>query len=350
MPFTIHARDFQSIRDASLDVSGLTVVTGTNNSGKTAMVRAFRGVFANARGTSFVRHGTNFSSVTVSFHGGPWVTWEKGSPSINRYKLDGLTLENVSHGPPEEVRAMGVRSVTLGDREVWPQIALQMSGPIFLLDAPGSVMAEAVSDVERVAQLNAALRACESERKEEASTLKIRSKDLAQVRSRLGKMSSFPKVREDFETVESSHASLVEMYGRLEKLLQLRTKYAEALAEKNRLSKIKDVSTSQIGVVFGELKAIRKRVILLQELAHKMASIERTLGRLSGVDALEVATIPPSVKEARERLKKFLAIRTRLSELERERVAHQGRWTVLEQEIQELDKELEVCPVCRRPR
>jgi exonuclease SbcC len=350
MPFTIHARDFQSIRDASLDVSGLTVVTGTNNSGKTAMVRAFRGVFANARGTSFVRHGTNYSSVTVSFHGGPWVTWEKGSPSINRYLLDGLTLQNVSHGPPEEVRALGVRSVTLGDREVWPQIALQMSGPIFLLDAPGAIMAEAVSDVERVAQLNAALRACEIERKEEASAVKIRSKDLAQVRSQLGKMATFPKVREAFEEVEAAHSELVSLHSRLEMLLRLQAKHAEAQKEKSRLAKVRDISVSQFGTTFSELKTSRKRLISLQELSQKGRQVGTTARKLSGVGVLEVPGIPASFKETRERLKRLRSLETKLSEIAREQVSYLERRKSLEAEIQTLDKELEICPMCRRPR
>ena len=58
MPVRIHVKNFQSIADANLVVDRFTVITGANNSGKTALIRAVQGVFANSSGDAYVRHGT----------------------------------------------------------------------------------------------------------------------------------------------------------------------------------------------------------------------------------------------------------------------------------------------------
>ncbi len=39
----VRVKNFQSIREAEVEVKGLTVITGPNNSGKTAFMRAVKG-------------------------------------------------------------------------------------------------------------------------------------------------------------------------------------------------------------------------------------------------------------------------------------------------------------------
>ena len=43
MAVTARVQNFQSVEDATIVIDGLTVITGTNNSGKTAVMRAIRG-------------------------------------------------------------------------------------------------------------------------------------------------------------------------------------------------------------------------------------------------------------------------------------------------------------------
>ena len=37
MPVRVHVQNFQSIREAEVEIAGFTVITGTNNTGKTAL-------------------------------------------------------------------------------------------------------------------------------------------------------------------------------------------------------------------------------------------------------------------------------------------------------------------------
>ena len=87
----VRIQNFQSIEDLTLEIDKLTVITGSNNTGKSAIVRAIRGVFQNTRGTSFIRHGKPKSTVTITFADGQTVVWEKGRGKADKptYILNG---------------------------------------------------------------------------------------------------------------------------------------------------------------------------------------------------------------------------------------------------------------------
>jgi len=181
MTVKIRVQNFQSIVDSEIEVSGLTVITGSNNGGKSALHRAVYGAVTNARGTKFVRHGKDQCTVTVTFGDGRTLVWEKGE-KVNSYTVDGKTLNKVGTGvPPPEVQSLGILPIEAAGRELWPQFAHQFTGQVFLLDQPGSVLAESIADVTRVGVLNEALRNTQSERRGLGTELKVRVADVAKL-------------------------------------------------------------------------------------------------------------------------------------------------------------------------
>jgi len=172
----VRVRNFQSVEDAEIVIDGLTVLTGTNNTGKSAFFRALRGAFTNTRGHAFVRYGKGHSTVDVTFDDDKVLTWKKGK-GVNTYIVNGDELPKVGHGVPPEARVFGIDSVVAGKTELWPQIAPQITGVSFLLHETGSVIAEAVADVKRVNQLSRALSACDKDKRSARSQLKIRKAD-----------------------------------------------------------------------------------------------------------------------------------------------------------------------------
>lgn len=216
MSFSVHVTNFQSLLDVTLEVKGFTVITGTNNAGKSAVVRAIRSCFQNARGTSFIRHGKNKTSVEVMFNDGRKIRWEKGKGAGDKptYVIDGGNPIHPGQGVPDEVRAFDVRPIQIAGREVWPQFAPQFTGQVFLLDQPGSVLAEAVADVNHVSLLNEALRLAESDKRSASSELKVRLAD----QSRLEEAA---KQFEGLDTVERQVASLEADFAKATKMGQL---------------------------------------------------------------------------------------------------------------------------------
>ena len=174
--FTLSLENFQCYRAATLEVSGFVVLTGSNNRGKSAIVRAFRGIFTNPRGClCYVRQGAASFSVTLKGPRGK-VSWSRGE-GLNHYRVDGVDFHRVGQTVPEEALAAGgVRSLAAGTSEVWPQIGSQFTGQVFLLDKSGASLAETMADVSRVGALNTSLRA--ANRDHRASADMVRSLSL----------------------------------------------------------------------------------------------------------------------------------------------------------------------------
>jgi hypothetical protein len=160
MPITVRVQNVQSVEDATIVIEGFTVISGPNNSGKTAVLRAIKGAFTNAPAGSLVRHGADHLTVDIDFGDGNTLCWKKGA-KINQYTVNGKVLDNVGRGVPAEVEALGIRYMQAGTEKVWPQIAEQFTGVLFLVGSTGSTVAEAIADVDRVGRLSSALKLAE---------------------------------------------------------------------------------------------------------------------------------------------------------------------------------------------
>lgn len=227
--FNVRVRNFQSIRDAHVEVSGFTVVTGSNNAGKSALVRAIRGAFTNPRGHAYVRHGAEAARVDLSFSDGQTLTWEKG-PRDNRYTLNGKILEKVGAGVPPEVSRLRVEPLEAAGREIWPQFAPQFTGQVFLLDEPGSVLAEAVADVSRVGVLNEALRLAQSDRRTVALEIKAAASEVARGEGELARYGGLDALSARVVKLEEAAERIRTGGERRAALIRLRDRLREAAA------------------------------------------------------------------------------------------------------------------------
>lgn len=164
-------------------------------------MRAVRGVFENSGGDAFVRHGTDALSVHIDF-GDAKVTWSKGPKVKPTYTIKGKTL-HPGRMVPDEVLDIGITPVQAGSAEVWPQIAPQFTGQLFLLDMPGSAIAEVVSDVDRVSQLTEALRYADADKRSANSDLKLRRQDRDSATAYLSKFDGLTTVEDTITQIES---------------------------------------------------------------------------------------------------------------------------------------------------
>lgn len=79
----IKVRNYQSLGEVDLVPGLLTVITGETGSGKSALIRALRLLFFNARGNAYIRRGTPFTLVGAGFaDGGQGHGW---SAAIQRH-------------------------------------------------------------------------------------------------------------------------------------------------------------------------------------------------------------------------------------------------------------------------
>lgn len=293
MAIKVRVRNFQSVADASIVIDGLTVVTGTNNAGKSAFFRAIRGAFTNARGSDFVRYGEKHCVVDLEFGDGRKLTWKKGGDGTNDYIIDGKKFPKVGQGVPPEVREFGVVPVPVGNTELWPQIAQQVTGVSFLLHETGSVIAEAVADVERVNQLSRALKGCESDRRSARGSLKVRRKDLTTYNERREAFVGVEEAVDQLHAIEKRHTKAQKVAKATGNLVKLGERHQKARGAVGALEGLDEVTASLPSLeILSEAQRVSESLTLAEGLQGRRENAVKAVSALEGLD--EVTESLPS--------------------------------------------------------
>lgn len=258
--FRVSVTDFQSLKKTEIEVKGLTAITGPNNSGKTALMRAIKAVFQNNSNASFVRKHAQGCSILISFEDGQSIEWKRelhGKKFRTCYSINGGASIYPGREIPDEVTSFGIKSLSLAGQTIWPNFAPQFEGQIFLLDKPASVLAEAISDVEIVSKLNDALRISESERRKCQASLSEKTEAVKRTEAGLAQFS-------DVSSYKKIFASLQPQIESVQKQKSLLTVFSSLYEKKHR-------ADEQIIRVIGITKCILPDLALCQKIVNLFA-------------------------------------------------------------------------------
>lgn len=198
----VQIRNFQSLVDLDLELGPLTVILGESNSGKSALLRALRGVASNITGTGVITRGRNTAEISVDVDGPdgrPYrVTLEYSKTKATGWFYTITDLETgasqdytkLNRGVPEAVTKLlriapikpGITSLNLTDQ----------FDPPFLLKASGADVARVLGELTNVDTIYAAAAQGKKERAKLAATLRTREADLEQVRQRVAAYAQLP--------------------------------------------------------------------------------------------------------------------------------------------------------------
>ena len=106
MATNIKIRNFQSIKEADIDVEGFTILVGESSQGKSACLRAVNAACNNKFKQNFLRYGADTIKVAISYDENPNLLivskTKKESPT---YELGDLVFQKLNRTVPEEVNA-----------------------------------------------------------------------------------------------------------------------------------------------------------------------------------------------------------------------------------------------------
>jgi exonuclease SbcC len=249
----LHLENFMAHEGTIIDLGpGLSVLTGPNNTGKSAVVEALRCLATNPPPRSVIRHGAKEARVSAEFEDGTRVTW------IRRKTYAGYEILRPGAEEPEEFYKFGrtppqavldvlrLGSVELegrADEAVDVHIGDQRY-PIFLLDRPPSAIAAFFASSSESAHLLAMQDNLKNkvrrERRHEAD-LSGRMEVLA---ADLDMADSLPRLSLDldeasrrYERLERLRQLLPKLAGQAERIRELRARADEARQRLAVLSK-----------------------------------------------------------------------------------------------------------------
>ena len=222
---TIRIENFQSHENTLLDFhSGLNVIVGPSDQGKSAIIRAIKWVLYNEpRGIDFIRQGTSVARVTMEMSNGYTILRER-SKSKNKYSVttpsgETSTFEGFGNDLPEEViKAHGIPRVQIdADLKSCLNIAEQLEGP-FLLAETGSMKAKALGRLSGVHIIDQAIRDCLVDLKRENQTAERVKFELSDFED---KLKSYEQLEVIGQTINIAETIVKELGGKREKYFRL---------------------------------------------------------------------------------------------------------------------------------
>lgn len=288
----VEIHNFQSIREVRLKANGFTTIVGRSNIGKSAIVRAIKCALTNPPGTSFVRHDPDTCarfvrgakkckcSASVRIVADGWdILWEKGD-SVNQYVVNQSTYDKAERGTPDFLKP-AFDTITVGDDKCLLQVGDQFK-PIFLLDQSGGVVADVLSDVAHLDEINTASRLVERDRKEAASTRKVRERDIEVLQVHLDAYTGLDKSVSRAKDVVQGHASVLEMVEQVNLLARYSELVATLVRSAKKLQEVLTQETPDIAPIeIGETDLGK-----LIGYQNRLDTRSQEVGALEGVDVL----------------------------------------------------------------
>jgi hypothetical protein len=292
----VEVRRFQSLAHSVIEVDGFSALVGPSNIGKSAIVRAVKAALTGAPADAFIRHDADcpratkgaksckcFCSVQITAPGFD-LLWEKGD-SVNRYVYNGIEYTAVSRGTPEFL-IKDFAPAKIGDEKEIIQVSEQFK-PIFILDKSGTVVADVLSDVVKLDQINTAIRLSEKDRKEASATRKVRERDIVDLKLALSDYDGLDDALSLVTQAEEADHKAQETQQQLEQLEQfIDTAYGLA-----RKIKVLNQSVAIEPPSCEQLVSVWETFCLLARLDAVRVERESLVEQLSGVDVMPVPSL-----------------------------------------------------------
>jgi hypothetical protein len=321
--------------------------------------------------------------------------WKKGD-RVNCYAFNGREYDKPDRGVPDFLAEAGLTLVKVGDKTGSIQVADQFF-PIFLLDQSGPAIAEAISDVSQLDNINAATKLVEKDRRSVMETRKVREKDASDLASKLSKYDTLDEKLVLVKEAEKGLLAVNAQYARaqaLEKFLRALEDLKKDLTSLDVASKIEVPESSGLpkAVVtavslhgfLGEISRRGREVKLLGDTEKSlrdfpddsplsgqveklgnvrewMARLRKIKGSFASSESADAAIIPDSEGMATSvaKLRELSSFTARNNSLSKASSDVQASLEKLEAEGQSITlalaplkkalSEIEVCPSCSRP-
>lgn len=278
----VEVRNYQSLSGANVPLGRFTVVTGPTGAGKSALFRALQLLAVNARGTSYITHGSASCSVTAA--GDNWMVRIIRS-SARGGKSEYQVARKVTDPQRGGLAWAGVRYTKLGG-QVPPQVKgllglselnfdSQLEPPYLLADPPSQI-ARKLGQLTNVSLVFGAAAEANRVRKQHARALD----EARERRGRLAEeMRGFAGLKTRHEAVRSAEEGLERVRAMDESRKRLETLQDRLRAAEEELESVRADAARQAPPPLDRLEELMSRRSRLLEVAGELETAQRQVTR-----------------------------------------------------------------------
>ena len=387
MSANINIRNFQSIKDADINVEGLTILVGESSQGKSACLRAINAACNNKFKQNFLRYGADTIKVAISYKENPnTLIVSKTKKESPTYELGDLVFQKLNRTVPDEVNEFNNYGVIDYFEQKYPlNYFSQFSKPL-LLEFSQKRILEILSSSKAYDDMNAASTNLNKHKEQNNGAFKQLSSMLSDNKTQL---SELKRKKEDIEgnikKMREYQSTIEGLEGESESLDKLAELYGEYLVQEDRLDKLGEVEricaeydkkehlsggVENLSNLIDEYQKYNNRLTYLEEREWKIGEcrkIQKQIDDLKADKVDELSTTLNVYLKKRETLKtltdkfdkitKVVAIKNEIRELDRKRdkLNSLSDLMVIAKSVQEDIKKKQymvdnrICPVCGKP-
>lgn len=200
---------------------GLTVVTGENNTGKSAVIAALQILARNTAGDFMMRHGERECRILVETHEGHILQWQRKNKTVS-YTVNGRNIHRLRNAVPEDLHELLKMPLVDVDGGAFDVHFGEQKKPIFLLDdspARRATFFASASDTIKLIEM-------QNRHRQKVRDAKIQEKRLetekARLNQRLEALHPLETIEKRLTAVEAAYRDIQagnEKIGRLSKIL-----------------------------------------------------------------------------------------------------------------------------------
>ena len=290
---TLH--NFMSHSHTVIDLSsGLTVLTGPNNCGKSAFVSALQILAENTSGDYMVRHGAKECRIIVETDDGHTIEWKRKKKTVS-YNIDGEDFHRLRNSVPEKLHEiLKLSRVKAGDSEEFDVHFGEQKSPIFLLGERGSRAARffaSSSDASILIEMQKLHRGKVKSAQQDFQRQQAESKQITRT---LEILAPIPDLELKLEQLGKTYESLQTEDQQIQKLERLIQSLDESAEQVVRLEE----NVAALSLLPGELNQAPEKPLEL--LTRRLREIEQLMSQTQfQVSTLSKLDDPPKLTDER---------------------------------------------------
>ncbi|QDT43275.1 chromosome segregation protein [Gimesia alba] len=290
---TLH--NFMSHSHTVIDLSsGLTVLTGPNNCGKSAFVSALQILAENTSGDYMVRHGAKECRIIVETDDGHTIEWKRKKKTVS-YCIDGEDFHRLRNSVPEKLHEiLKLSRVKTGDSEEFDVHFGEQKSPIFLLGERGSRAARFFASSSDASILIEMQKLHRGKVKTAQQDFQRQQAEAKQIATTLDILKPIPDLESKLEQLGKTYEMLQAEDQQIEKLERLIQSLDESAQHVAKL----ELDVAALGLLPGELNQAPEKPLEL--LTRRLREVEQQMLQTQfQVSTLSTLNEPPELTDER---------------------------------------------------
>lgn len=236
----IKIKNYESIRDAEIEINGFTSFIGNNHLGKSSVLRAINAALTNQQGMDFISWGESYCEVSIKTEGLD-LKWHKEKGN-NFYEINKKVYKKIGRdSAPKEVEEAGFKLLNLDGEKINLNYSEQFF-PLFLVNRMDSKAADLITSIYGLDRIYKAISLCNVEQRKNKDLLRLRQTDLDMAERDLAKFDGFEDVESDIDALKKSKRDIDASEKTRDHLVDLYTRILTTNKEYKSLKPIEDVA------------------------------------------------------------------------------------------------------------